>query len=213
MYLSNENPPHELSFAEIYLVGASVGGTLGRQGAAMWRQRAAVGAAQGVKRASPGASRLRAGGGSPNVGGGSGGPTSFDISGCLDALERRSRRRMSGPLPIRSLLLSRQNCEDIDESEEAIAVDEDEDSTPMPLGIKASIRKVGSYFESDSRRSIESSAPPAVVQHPVAAKCSCVGPHAHTRRQDPLAINAPNDEYGTGLSGILQALLTICGYG
>ncbi|KAJ6521756.1 hypothetical protein B0H19DRAFT_1277060 [Mycena capillaripes] len=49
---------------------------------------------------------------------------------------------MSGPLPIRSLLLSRQNCEDIDESEEAIAVDEDEDSTPMPLGIKASIRKL-----------------------------------------------------------------------
>ncbi|KAJ6556096.1 hypothetical protein B0H19DRAFT_1262206 [Mycena capillaripes] len=49
---------------------------------------------------------------------------------------------MGGPLPIRSLLLSRQNYEDIDESEEAIAVDEDEDdSTPMPLGIKASIRK------------------------------------------------------------------------
>ncbi|KAJ6569059.1 hypothetical protein B0H19DRAFT_1256736 [Mycena capillaripes] len=50
---------------------------------------------------------------------------------------------MGGPLPIRSLLLSRQNYEDIDESEEAIAVDEDEDdSTPMPLGIKASIRKL-----------------------------------------------------------------------
>ncbi|KAJ6535011.1 hypothetical protein B0H19DRAFT_1323216 [Mycena capillaripes] len=60
-----------------------------------------------------------------------------------------------------------------------------------------------------SRRSIESSAPPAVVQHPVAAKCSCVDPHAHTRRQDPLAINAPNEDYvKAGWATIMTVILT-----
>jgi hypothetical protein len=39
------------------------------------------------------------------------------------------------------------DSEDVDESEEAIGIDDDNDSdAPMPFGIKGSVRKV-SYFE------------------------------------------------------------------